>query len=102
MKDVADIERYIRERIDNSSYFRQFYLMEYNIITSFYNHFTGTIASEIVFLKPFTSFGIRINNGVMDVYNGMMRNWVHSEKVPLYRPGVVDEVILGEDEDFVV
>ena len=76
--------------------------MEYNIINMFYNHFTGNMASEIVFSRPFTSFGIRISNGVMDVYNGMMRNWLHSEKVPEYRPWVVDEIILVDDEDFVI
>lgn len=102
MEDKADIEKYIRSCIDNSVYFKRFCIMECNIINVFYNHFTGSVASEIVFSRPFTPFGIRISNGVMDVYNGMMRNWVHSEKVPVYRPRVVDEVILGEEEDFVV
>ena len=102
MKDNEDIERYIRDCIDNSVYFRRFCIMKYNIINMFYNHFTGSIASEIVFSWPFTPFGIRINNGVMDVYNGIMRYKIHSEKVPGYRPGVVDEVILVNDEDFVV
>ena len=102
MEDKADIERYIRDCIDNSIYFRRFCIMECNIINAFYNHFTGSMASEIVFSRPFTPFGIRISNGVMDVYNGVLCYRVHSEKVPEYRPRVVDEVILGEDEYFVV
>ena len=101
MEDNADIEKYIRNCIDTSRYFRNF-VFKYSVFNIFRNPDTNYISCDITIYGPFVQlYRIMINRYRMRVYTTSYRICVQ-EMVGEYVPVDQSMGIIEEDEDFVI
>ena len=101
MEDKADIEKYIRNCIDTSRYFRNFGF-KYGVFNIFRNSDTNYISCDITLYGPFVQlYRITIKGYRMRAYTSLYRLCMQ-EIVNKYVPVDQSMGIIEEDEDFVI
>lgn len=101
MEDKADIEKYIRNCIDTSRYFKRFY-SNYSVFNIFRNSDTNYISCDITIYGPFVQlYRITIKGYRMRAYTSLYRLCMQ-EIVSKYVPIDQSMGIIEEDEDFVI
>lgn len=101
MEDNADIEKYIRNCIDTSRYFRNFGF-KYSVFNIFYNPDINYISCDIATYSTFVQlYRITIKGYLMRAYTPTYRICTQ-ELVGKYVPVDQSLGIIEEDEDFVI